>query len=264
MRPFPIFARSGTFVLAIFMTVTGAGPSLGEDVPSAPGEIARSSDRLETTLSRPKAFGTQDYTVTVIPAIAFLPEHGSDPYGTSGSFGRFGPTNTLQNFYAPIDLPPGAIVDFIGLNSQTDAPFALGVALRRRYESGSVTTLGEFSTTVHTWATEYNAVPLNAPLLTPTASNIVHVQQGVLPTAQYFGHVEVWWRRIVSSPPVTSRFNDVPTDHPFFQFIEALAASGITAGCGDGTNFCPNNPVTRGQMAVFLAKALGLHWGSQR
>jgi hypothetical protein len=24
--------------------------------------------------------------------------------------------------------------------------------------------------------------------------------------------------------------------------------------------YCPDNPVTRGQMAVFLATALGLHW----
>ncbi len=47
---------------------------------------------------------------------------------------------------------------------------------------------------------------------------------------------------------------------PFFQFIEALAESGITAGCGNG-NFCPDAALTRGQMAVFLAKALGLHWG---
>jgi hypothetical protein len=51
----------------------------------------------------------------------------------------------------------------------------------------------------------------------------------------------------------------VPTNHPFFQFVEALAASGITAGCGNG-NFCPDAPLTRGQMAVFLSKALGLHW----
>jgi hypothetical protein len=36
-------------------------------------------------------------------------------------------------------------------------------------------------------------------------------------------------------------------------------ASGITAGCGGG-NYCPDAP-TRRQMAIFLAKALGLHWG---
>ena len=59
-------------------------------------------------------------------------------------------------------------------------------------------------------------------------------------------------------PPAT--FADVDTAHPFFQFVEALAASGITGGCGDG-NFCPDAPLTRGQMAVFLSTALGLHFG---
>jgi hypothetical protein len=63
----------------------------------------------------------------------------------------------------------------------------------------------------------------------------------------------------VSAAPPTSDFADVPTSSPQFQFIEALYASGITAGCGSG-NFCPNAPLTRGQMAVFLSKALGLQW----
>ena len=39
--------------------------------------------------------------------------------------------------------------------------------------------------------------------------------------------------------------------------IEAIAAEGITLGCGDGL-FCPNDGVTRGQMAAFLVRALGL------
>jgi hypothetical protein len=51
----------------------------------------------------------------------------------------------------------------------------------------------------------------------------------------------------------------VPTSDPFFRAIEALAASGITSGCGGG-NFCPNDVVTRAQLAKFLALALGLHW----
>ena len=41
--------------------------------------------------------------------------------------------------------------------------------------------------------------------------------------------------------------------------IEALASSGITVGCGAGV-FCPDATLTRRQMAVFLAKALGLDW----
>jgi hypothetical protein len=63
----------------------------------------------------------------------------------------------------------------------------------------------------------------------------------------------------VSPAPGTATFNDVPTTHPFFQFIEALHASGITGGCqASPPLYCPDNPVTRGQIAVFLAKALGL------
>ncbi len=38
-------------------------------------------------------------------------------------------------------------------------------------------------------------------------------------------------------------------------YIEALVAEGITTGCGDGL-FCPDDPVTRGQMAAFLTRAL--------
>jgi hypothetical protein len=67
------------------------------------------------------------------------------------------------------------------------------------------------------------------------------------------------WTRQVSPAPPFATFGDVPTSHPFHQFVEALVRSGITAGCGDD-NYCPDAPLTRGQMAVFLAKALGLQW----
>jgi hypothetical protein len=69
----------------------------------------------------------------------------------------------------------------------------------------------------------------------------------------------VQWFRQVSPPPAAATFGDVPMNHPFFQFVEALSRSGITGGCGGG-NYCPDAPLTRGQMAVFLAKALGLQW----
>ncbi len=65
----------------------------------------------------------------------------------------------------------------------------------------------------------------------------------------------------VSSPPPSPSFNDVPASHPFFQYIEALKKSGITGGCqASPPLYCPDSPLTRGQMAVFLAKALGLQW----
>ncbi len=40
--------------------------------------------------------------------------------------------------------------------------------------------------------------------------------------------------------------------------INKLRAAEITAGCnGDGTEFCPNDPVSRGEMAAFLVRGLG-------
>ena len=51
-----------------------------------------------------------------------------------------------------------------------------------------------------------------------------------------------------------STFIDVPPSHPFFQYVETLAANGVTGGCG-GDYYCPDASVTRAQMAVFLLKA---------
>jgi type VII secretion-associated serine protease mycosin len=51
-------------------------------------------------------------------------------------------------------------------------------------------------------------------------------------------------------------FGDVATS-PFLHDIIWLVDSGITAGC-DVDRFCPNSPVTRGQMAAFLVRAFDL------
>ena len=75
----------------------------------------------------------------------------------------------------------------------------------------------------------------------------------------FFQAVRIYYRLRVSPPPAAATFADVPVGSSFHQFVEALFAAGITGGCGGG-NYCPNAPITRGQMAVFLAVALGLHW----
>ena len=44
---------------------------------------------------------------------------------------------------------------------------------------------------------------------------------------------------------------------PFFDDIVWISQAGITNGCGDG-RYCPAEPVTRAQMASFIARGLGL------
>jgi len=57
--------------------------------------------------------------------------------------------------------------------------------------------------------------------------------------------------------PASQRFTDVSPMNVFYPFIDRLWVRGITVGCG-GTNFCPGDPVTRGQMAAFLVRAFDL------
>jgi len=57
-------------------------------------------------------------------------------------------------------------------------------------------------------------------------------------------------------PPAVGIFTDVPASDPFAPWIEELYHRGVVAGCGDGTIYCPNDPVRRQQTAVFLLKTL--------
>ena len=53
----------------------------------------------------------------------------------------------------------------------------------------------------------------------------------------------------------SARFQDVPENHRFFEAVEWMADQEITLGCDwDGTLFCPDGLVTRGQMASFLSR----------
>jgi subtilisin-like proprotein convertase family protein len=51
-------------------------------------------------------------------------------------------------------------------------------------------------------------------------------------------------------------FNDVAANNPFYNDIGKLSARGVTLGCGNG-NYCPNDSVTREQMAAFILRAKG-------
>ncbi len=57
-------------------------------------------------------------------------------------------------------------------------------------------------------------------------------------------------------PPGGSFFDDDGSVHE--GYIEAIAALGVTRGCNPPANdrYCPEDPVTRGQMAAFLHRAL--------
>jgi hypothetical protein len=54
--------------------------------------------------------------------------------------------------------------------------------------------------------------------------------------------------------PISSPFADVPVGDPFLPWIKKLYDLGITNGCTTGAplNYCPDDAVTRGTMAIFI------------
>ncbi len=83
------------------------------------------------------------------------------------------------------------------------------------------------------------------PMFCPTAS----VTRGQMATFL----LKIYHGTGYAPPAATGVFSDVPVSMPLAPWIEEMARLAITSGCGPGT-YCPNNQVTRGQMAVFLAK----------
>ncbi len=59
-------------------------------------------------------------------------------------------------------------------------------------------------------------------------------------------------------PAATHTFSDMPVAGKEWMepWVDQLYAEGITSGCGAGPIFCPEAPVTRAAMAVFLLRAL--------
>ena len=66
-------------------------------------------------------------------------------------------------------------------------------------------------------------------------------------------------KNVVSiSAPAFSSFGDVPLTHWASSYIERLYNAGVTDGCSiNPLNYCPDSPVTRAEIAVFLLK--GMH-----
>lgn len=174
---------------------------------------------------------------------------------------------TPIRYFAPLKLPAGAVItDFQCFVRDSSA--ANNVTMFLWEDSHDVVTntaLGQtFAVTVSVGATGYQQ-PSTAVSPQKTVKyvdgnlrNVYHVSAD-LATDTFLRECRITWRRSISPAPATATFTDVPVGHPQRQFVEALVAAGITGGCGAGT-YCPDSPLTRGQMAVFLSVALGLHW----
>ena len=165
---------------------------------------------------------------------------------------------------APIHLPNGALIQSIEFRfCDSNAAAAFTSFLTINSKTGAIAQPTMVSSTVAEAPGCINRTFVLAPALVVDNNDKAYsleVNLGANTNTIAIGHARVYYRLQVSAAPAVATFpTDVPTTHPFFRFVEAMAASGLTGGCG-ANQYCPDAPVTRGQMSVFLASALGLHF----
>ncbi|HTR03817.1 MAG TPA: S-layer homology domain-containing protein [Thermoanaerobaculia bacterium] len=244
-----------------------ARPALGQDWSAMEQQVARARARQTPGSVRKLSaedepeYGTQDETVVAVDAYAFQGAQSGDHLNDDGNGYRHLEASASGYLAASVSLPGGVMIESLGINACSTTG-DLAISLYDGNFSGQPIVLIDTLTTFSTGCSAYAHFPspgtlYQNPRLHPLYL-VIH-WEGPTDGSLKFNSASVGFKRVVSPAPAMATFNDVATGDPFFQFIEALAASGITAGCGNG-NFCPNAPLTRGQMAVFLSKALGLHW----
>lgn len=172
-----------------------------------------------------------------------------------------------------LDIPAGARLEFLRWWAKdTSADEDLVVELRQRCQEPAEDTPSDsgitFGGTTDASGYQHGSLSLASSSVDADTRNCVYyivvrfcttAACDCVGNAVAFMKARLQWRRQVSPAPQSSSYSDVPTNHAYFQHIEALKASGITGGCGAG-KFCPDAPVTRAQLAYFMSKALGLHW----
>jgi hypothetical protein len=215
-----------------------------------------------------QSFGPEEQTLIIAPA-ELRPWSNGELFDLSTLDGFLYGSGM---FAAPIRLPEGAEITRVCLDAVDEHP-DVDTTLSARtngWSPGAAPTVDNWVTLTTSLLSGYGSVcsiPLSYDFRSsegsgPEARHLRHTVVLGLPANGGWiglGGVRIQWRRSVSPAPAIPTFGDVPTGDTAFTFIEALVASGITAGCGSG-NFCPDAPLTRRQMAVFLSKALGLHW----
>ena len=181
-----------------------------------------------------------DVVLTAMPTQASPPSLVVDSAGNGvlevGEVATFEPTWTNSS---------GSSAHLIGATSGFNGPYEPGTVFGNPDASGDYGTLADGASAA---CMDCYTVQITAPGR-PAQHWDARIQETVAP----FDVIKLWTLHVGES------FPDVTTGNQFYKFVENLFHNGVTGGCAGG-NYCPTNPVTRAQMAVFLLK--GEHGGS--
>ncbi|MEP6601502.1 MAG: S-layer homology domain-containing protein [Nitrospirota bacterium] len=226
--------------------------------------------RLTSSGARPDTYGTVKTSYLTIFDTQFSPLTSATTYGDQGvgaaRASRYA-TASPGALLAPVNLPNGALLvslEIDACDSNAADKHLVGILGSCDMVGNNCAGIGSLITTVSNPIVSCTQYTQDLTSLNYTVDNLsgrlfVEAVMAALDNTNSISGAVIGYKLQVGQPPVAATFSDVPTSHTYFRAIEALAASGITSGCGGG-NFCPNQAVTRGEMAKFLANALGLQF----
>jgi hypothetical protein len=209
-------------------------------------------------------WGVDDWDVYNVHAYEFQANTSTDLVLDDGNGYRHFGAPSVPYMAAPVRLPAGAHIGTIALSYCSANAGDLVIALYDNLSRGAGQNGGNLIAGPLTSSSGCHFSGLSADYVYDSSDEhplylVVFFAGEVWDGSTKFNSASVYYRRLVRVSKIGGRFDDVPATDFGFDYIEALAASGITGGCG-GDNYCPDQPVTRRQMAIFIAKALGLHW----
>jgi hypothetical protein len=207
-------------------------------------------------------FGIDEREAVNVHAYQFQANTSSDLIMDDGNGYRYFGAPAIPYMAAPVTLPPGVQLDTVTFSYCSAEEGDMVLTLWDNGGGGAgnvligppVLSQAGCTQTIMGFAGNTYLASINHPLYL-----VVYFAAGGWEGATKFNNVAIAYYRSVSPAPAQASFSDVPATDFGFQYIEALAASGITGGCGNG-DYCPDSPVSRRQMAIFIAKALGLSW----
>ena len=213
----------------------------------------------------PPEYGTSSASVATLGAFDFDAVDSATPYTDDGNVHRyFNAAGGRKVWIGTFHIPSGTTITGFGFSycdSNSASMQDYTIAIYDFDSTGAANFITSFGpTTNNTCSTAFSpAVSYNLDANQNHFITMIVFQPEVIDGTVKMVGASLSYKRRISTPPATATFGDVSNASPIYKFVEALAAAGITGGCGNG-NYCPNDPVTRGQMAVFISTALGLHF----
>ena len=235
--------RNGWRAVPALLAILGAGWSIdGTEAARAQDFHGSPEDGLPAlpaaSAVRQPDWGSQDASILALNAWDFEKIVESQTWSFTTGLFRFRTSAVANPVYAGFHLPAGALVTGMALEACDTSPTDAAVLVFWTCDAGIGGACN--GSILSTGDAEDGGCGIFTLPMTRTIDNANKVYYlgagtGTQNSTTSFRGVRLYYKLQVSPAPATATFTDVPTNHPFFQYVEALRASGITAGCGTAT-----------------------------